>query len=296
MQVTLQINTGEYAGRRVSLRGGQRIKVGRAAQSGFPIACDRYLSGLHFALECDDDACRIRDLESGNGTFLNGRGVSEAVLDDQDEILAGETSFLVSIESAEQSPGPVDLLEFLGEQGPLFAILDAARDARVLHLLGTFQGKAEYQTLYAGARGEELGAVAPYLVRFPAETILLETLVREGWGKGWGLFLTCDEPFSQLRKHLRHFLMVKAENGRRLYFRFYDPRVLRVFLPTCRANESMEFFGPISRYMVESGRPGTLLQFTDNGNGVYQKELQLCQAGAGEISTVTNSPALETRA
>ena len=36
-------------------------------------------------------------------------------------------------------------------------------------------------------------------------------------------------PVDELRRHLRRFLLVKDESGRQLYFRYYDPRVLRLY-------------------------------------------------------------------
>jgi hypothetical protein len=57
----------------------------------------------------------------------------------------------------------------------------------------------------------------------------------------------------QVRAHLRQFLLVQDERGNQQYFRFYDPRVLRVYLPTCDAAETQQFFGPIDRFIVEDG-------------------------------------------
>jgi hypothetical protein len=38
-----------------------------------------------------------------------------------------------------------------------------------------------------------------------------------------------------MARRRRRFLRVKDEDG--LVFRFYDPRVMRVYLPTCAAGE-----------------------------------------------------------
>ena len=35
----------------------------------------------------------------------------------------------------------------------------------------------------------------------------------------------------------------------------HDPRVLRVFLPTCTPDELSDFFGPIGSFLVESDQP-----------------------------------------
>jgi hypothetical protein len=162
------------------------------------------------------------------------------------------------------------LLQVLQTQPePVYALLDAARDLRVFILLKTCQ--EERQSLYEGVEGEKLALVAPYLVRLPPGSPLLEALVREGWGKSWGVFLTCGESFAEVRKHFRRFLLVKTDKGEELYFRFYDPRVLRAFLPTCQPQQAGEFFGPIGRYLAEDENAQAMLCFTAGAAGVKRE-------------------------
>ena len=246
------------------------------------------MSKEHFAVECLPEGCRLRDLNSSNGTTVNGKHVARANLSDGDKIVAGETIFTVSMktapaDSAPQKTGlddaetdfPLEIVKervlvfFRHFQEPLFAILDAARDPHVLALL--IQSDHEYQSLYEGTKGESLSDVAPYLVRLPSDSPLLETLVEKGWGDSWGVYLTCDKPFKEVRKHFRHFLMVKTDEGKEVYFRFYDPRVLRVFLPTCLPEEAEQFFGPIDSYYFEDEKPKNMLRFVAGKKG--SKEL-----------------------
>ncbi|OQY28740.1 MAG: hypothetical protein B6244_06155 [Candidatus Cloacimonetes bacterium 4572_55] len=156
---------------------------------------------------------------------------------------------------------------------PLYVILDAARDEKVLQTL--YNCEDQFQSLYEGEKGLELAEVAPYLVSLPKGSKYLDPLIELGWGNSWGIFFTCKESFKDARRHLRRFLMVKNEEGKRLYFRYYDPRVLRVFLPTCTPQEITDFFGPISTYIMEAKQPETLLMFTDSGRGVKQNEYPL---------------------
>lgn len=159
------------------------------------------------------------------------------------------------------APTPETVLKNLTTQfEPLFAILDAARDDRVLELLLTEEEK--FQSLYEGDLAQELYEVAPYLVRLSPDSTLLEALVHEGWGRSWGIYLTCDKRFADVRRHMRRFLMVKTDDGQQLYFRFYDPRVLRVFLPTCTLDQVTEFFGPLACFLMEAQQTETLLKFS----------------------------------
>ncbi|MGA9997101.1 MAG: FHA domain-containing protein [Pyrinomonadaceae bacterium] len=97
MLVTLQVKEGPFAGKKTLLREGQIIEVGRTERAGFVVPDDPLISSLHFALECGDQSCRILDRNSRNGTFLNGTRINEAVISDNDEIVAGQTVFTVRV-------------------------------------------------------------------------------------------------------------------------------------------------------------------------------------------------------
>lgn len=301
MDMVLEIWTGPQAVRTFVVTAGQVGQVGRSGWADVSVPDDPTLADLHFLLECGPTQCRVRDLNTPGGTSLNGAKVSLAIVRDGDRIVAGRTAFVVHLvrtgsppasvgprstaPPGEAAPSPAEipalpatpadhLLRFLrGQDRPLFALLDAARDPQVLALM---RGSGEeHQSLYEGEKGELLAEFAPYLVALPARSPLLETLVREGWGRSWGVYLVGDAPLIEIRRHLRHFLMVKLADGRDVYFRFYDPRVLRVFLPGTTPQEAEEFFGPIESYFMEAEDAGTLLAFSGNRRGVETRALPL---------------------
>jgi pSer/pThr/pTyr-binding forkhead associated (FHA) protein len=166
------------------------------------------------------------------------------------------------------------VLNYLRQQKePLFALLDAARNDHIAFLV--YDSGEEFQSLYEGEKGEELAFVAPYLVRLPPQSKFLEVLVDMGWGDSWGIYLTCGQPFVEVRKHFRRFLTVETEEKKTAYFRFYDPRVLRVYLPTCTPTETKEFFGPTSVFICE-GRPADrLLLFSSTQKTLVPLALEL---------------------
>ena len=132
----------------------------------------------------------------------------------------------------------------------LFAILDAAREGRIPIEL---QSKGvQFTSLYRGEPEEVLHEVAPYLVRIDAQSEFARWLLNEGWGDSWGIFPVASATLEELRRHFRHFLLVRDPAGAELYFRFYDPRVLRVYLPTCTGSEAKQFFGPVTAYVTEA--------------------------------------------
>src|SRR3954464_1981627 len=97
MFVILEAVSGPVLGRRIEVRGGSIVRGGRTGKSDYPISEDGYLSGLHFAVECDGTQCRIRDLGSSNGTFVNGSRVTEQVVQEGDSVVAGGSTFLIHI-------------------------------------------------------------------------------------------------------------------------------------------------------------------------------------------------------
>jgi hypothetical protein len=68
---------------------------------------------------------------------------------------------------------------------------------------------------------------------------------------------------------------VKTEDGEELYFRFYDPRILRIFLPECTAEEAVEFFGPIQAFWVEAEDPNMCLVFRRSERGVVTETIDV---------------------
>ena len=299
MILLLEVKSGPSKGKGVRLYPGQSVRVGRTAKSDFVLSNDGHLSGTHFEVAVEDSDCHLRDLQSTNGTLLNGKRIEHTVLHDGDTIVAGNTVFRARmlIGSARGSdsgpPLPTDttpLLRLLtllrNEHQPLYAILDGARDIRIHELLE--QSKEEYQSLYEGSEGEKLAQVAPYLVRLDKDSLLLASMIFEGWGNSWGVYLSCPEDFQQIRQHLRRFLEVQLADGKQVYFRFYDPRVLRMFLPSCSAEDANQFFGPIEQYLIEAEQPDQLLQFSNSGQGADRKAISLLpsEAPEGESATV----------
>jgi len=340
MQIVLEILSSSNAKTKLPLAQGQPLRVGRTEKADQFFPDDKLMSSLHFAIEYGEKGCRLLDLQSSNGTFLNGARVKEALLANGDEIRAGNTVFVIRMlpdealpaaplkpeTSAapkpqpipEQSPAPPAptprlygglpsfpatappvsipaappeptpklpapiarqprLQDLLAKDfQPLYVLLDASREPSVLKVI--LESKEEYQSLYEGAQGAQLAHFAPYLVRVPQESALLDTLVHQAWSKSWGVFLTSDTPLKDLRTHFRHFLTVKLPDGQQVYFRYYDPRVLRLFLPTCLPEETNQFFGPVKHFLIEADDPATALHFTRGPKGAAQKELHLAPA------------------
>ncbi len=153
---------------------------------------------------------------------------------------------------------------FRSEEGqvPLqtYVILDAARDDGIYQKIANFD--TEDLCLYRGDKAIELATVAPYLINLKRDDSFTKWLFVNGWGKSWGIFLRSSASFKELHRHFRKFLMVYDEEGTPLYFRFYDPRVLRVYLPTCNESELQTVFGPVTQFYVEGKEENQLIEFS----------------------------------
>jgi hypothetical protein len=130
-----------------------------------------------------------------------------------------------------------------------YILLDAAR-------VGEQMDKAkELNTQNHGLynkKGEEyLRTVAPYLFSFNENDEFINWFKTEGWGSSWGVLINSRANMEQLNAHFRNHITAKTEDSEEFYFRFYDPRVLRVFLPTCSLFQLKEFFGPVSSFTCE---------------------------------------------
>jgi pSer/pThr/pTyr-binding forkhead associated (FHA) protein len=299
MIVLLETTSGASVGKQVRLLPGQSIRVGRTRKSDLVLPGDSHISSVHFSVEVDETGCRLTDLNSTNGTLLNGQKITAATLQNGDTIVAGETTFRATIESSETPAAGQGLAAdatlhqrllavLRNNYQPLYAVLDAARDIKVLAFL--MQSKEEHQSLYEGVEGAKRSQVAPYLVKLGQDSLLLGSLLLEGWGNGWGVYLTCDSEFPEVRRHLRRFLEVQVAEGKQVSFRFYDPQVLCRFLPTCSPQEANQFFGPVKYYLMEDGKPNKLLEFGNTGRGTEKRSFDVSGQEVREDKRLPSTP------
>jgi hypothetical protein len=144
----------------------------------------------------------------------------------------------------------------------VFALLDGASAPKLVKSL--YQHKPEFCCLYPGELSPDMAAVAPYLVRLESGKEFTDLLLQEEWGGHWGMFVASAADLRALRDHFREFHKVELPDQRTVIFRYYDPRVLSIFLPVCSAMELAQFFGPVQSFILEGEAPdsGVRLLFT----------------------------------
>jgi len=97
MQVNLKVTAGPYKGRIFSFTQHDSFLIGRSPDAHLCLPHDRYFSRHHCLLEMNPPHSYLRDLDSTNGTFLNGHRVKDAFLNNGDRIQCGETILVVEV-------------------------------------------------------------------------------------------------------------------------------------------------------------------------------------------------------
>ncbi len=155
-----------------------------------------------------------------------------------------------------------DLL--FSQQTRLYCVLDGAAVPDLPKKL--YEYNVPNFCLIPGKLPDDVIHVAPYVVGLLPNSEFSSWVFEENFGKNRGIFSHCRHSLTEMRRHFRALMFVHDEHGQPLIFRFYDPRVIRTFLPTCEADELQLFFGKVDSYFVESEDTESILRYSfENG-------------------------------
>ena len=155
----------------------------------------------------------------------------------------------------------------------VYAILDGASVPDLLDQLD--ESRTEHVCLFRGELEPDMQEVAPYLVKIAEATEFAQWVIERGWGNHWGIFALSAEDLRAMRKHFRDAVLVFDRDGKPQYFRFYDPRVLRGYLPNCNGDDLGQFFGPVDSFVVEDGQPDFAIEFRLQAGTLQQQRTAL---------------------
>jgi pSer/pThr/pTyr-binding forkhead associated (FHA) protein len=82
----------DSAGRRLQLRAGGPTKIGRSLENDLVLP-DQSISRHHASIAMIDGAFRLKDLNSQNGSYVDGKRIGETSLHDGDKIRLGDAHF-----------------------------------------------------------------------------------------------------------------------------------------------------------------------------------------------------------
>lgn len=158
------------------------------------------------------------------------------------------------------------------ERRRLFAVIDGAQ-AIELAYYARMLGHRVF-TLFEGEMAEHVAHAGPCLVELGEEdcTAFLQRWV-EQIGRNAGILVSSPATLDDLFRHLRDIFVVTDEEHQEYFFRYYDPRVLRSFLPTCSESELREFFGVVSLWVMETDGAPTYEYWSLGSNGQPYREV-----------------------
>jgi hypothetical protein len=288
--LALRIVNGAMAGALFPIPDGSTI-IGRSVECAIVVP-DPSLSRRHFELLLQNGTCRVIDLDSRNGVLVNGAAVLRKRVRPGDEIHAGDLVFKIEADRASpralytdteptldaSAPPPPEgtLLAKLQESvqrtpaAKLYALVDGAQ-AFELAFAGRLMGHDIY-SLFSGSLARVTAPVGPILVALGDPSAYLQKWI-EAIGRNAGVLFESAADLDTLYAHLRDIFVVTDEEQNEYFFRFYDPRVLRVFLPTCREDELSEFFGPVACWIVEGDGEPKYSVYSVEGQALARREL-----------------------
>ena len=221
MQVTLTLLTGPDKGRTFAFSQHDTFLVGRSKNSHFQLPVnDKSFSRLHFMVEVNPPRCRIVDLGSRNGTFVNGQRIIGTDLKDGDQIRAGLTTIGVKVRI---SPGE----EAIAIRPELVDTPFMPKIAGYVPLRELADGGLGRLYLTATTPKDELRAIQILRPREPGTQAHVDQLLKDA------------EPLLKLR-HANIAPLLEFGVGRHHFHCVYD------YLPGVDAAERLEREGPLA--------------------------------------------------
>jgi hypothetical protein len=255
----LAVSFGPQMGTKAVVSPGTTLTIGSDERAGLRLL-DEALAPVHLEVAWDGQRGRVTHRGGRALSMLDGRPFASAEVVHGQWIRAGGSDLTFHVEAftppAEaREPGIAAAasraLRELRARSGLYAVLDVAADPRILELVS--EACEPWAPLFDGLEAARLADAAPRLFALSGDSRLLADLVREGWGERWGVFLTSSREPAVVRRHLRQFLLANVPGeADPVYFRFYDPDVLRVVLTTSTDDERRKWFdGVVDAFIGE---------------------------------------------
>lgn len=153
------------------------------------------------------------------------------------------------MQNAILQPQPTSLenLRKFAEGGFLFALLDADSAPGVVAKAKEL-GDSCAESLVSHSAEEQQADVAAYLLA--VNPSVLDWILSTLWQTPWGIFILSKAKLEKLSQHFRRFLIVQLPDQEKWFFRFYDPRIFRVYITHCNEGELRNFFGPARAFAI----------------------------------------------
>ncbi|MGD9589180.1 MAG: DUF4123 domain-containing protein [Pyrinomonadaceae bacterium] len=114
------------------------------------------------------------------------------------------------------------------------------------------EGRIPHYCILPGELDAAAMHAAPYVAYLSPDSKFADEVVSQAFAKNWGILFHSHRSLLEMRRHFRALHTVFDESGNPFRFRYYDPAVLRKFLPTCNAGELKTFFGDVETFFIGS--------------------------------------------
>jgi hypothetical protein len=146
----------------------------------------------------------------------------------------------------------------------LYGVLDLARAPELYaHVQRLAPHDAECLYRDHGRLHPEIARHCPHVVGLAPHDPLTTLWRNRGWGHAWGLWIESSHRLPVVWRRLRHFTQAILPDGSGpVLFRFWDPRVIRVYLPLVESAELGEWFKDIHAWQVETEDGAGVIRYT----------------------------------
>ncbi|PCJ22137.1 MAG: hypothetical protein COB04_01415 [Gammaproteobacteria bacterium] len=151
----------------------------------------------------------------------------------------------------------------------LYMIVDGAQNPEIMARIE--QSDELVSSLYSLDTAPRLKAVGPWILQVQKDEPLAAWIIEQGANQNWFItFSSLGKTLDYLRRQFRRIAIVKETSDtdakdKHLYFRYYDPRVLRTFLPSCSERQRRYIFDDINCFWAQGDDLEKVLQFHPDG-------------------------------
>lgn len=138
-----------------------------------------------------------------------------------------------------------------------YLLLDGAQIDDLMQTLYQLEPAPEFHRLYDGTRYAELAEVGPILIATDHSSLLSQHF-KEHWSTTAGATLNSRAGTDELIQHLTSLVHASVSGGVSVLFRYYDPRILHLWLANMDDGQRNTALGPVEQFQLwaQGGRHG----------------------------------------
>ncbi|MDG9671809.1 DUF4123 domain-containing protein [Hahella sp. CR1] len=165
-----------------------------------------------------------------------------------------------------------------------YAIVDCAADPELFRLI---KGSGcEHSSLILADENSDLIKASPHIVSLRA-CVFTSNLFSRGWGNSWASFVASNLSLPNIVSHFRRIAKVRGPKGENWFFRYYDPRVLRVLLTTLDVAQMKRIMGDIGAFWMEDDDPNVALRFISTDTEICRRKFYLAEPENKDLEKFT---------